>query len=162
MGRRQQLKLLTAQLHISHNQIATYLACSLKYRYRYVERRPSERQGIALPFGIAIHNAAEHYYRTVKDTGSPAPLAYLTELCSDTLAQHVGTAGVPVVFNKTLPDIDQAHERGCGMLEAFVAGQKEPKDQYAGQPAPGCLLIIAGRQPIYLAGDLEALAERTC
>ncbi len=136
MGRRQQLKVLTAQLHISHNQIATYLACSLKYRYRYVERRPPERQGIALPFGIAIHNAAEHYYRTVKETGSPAPLAYLTELFSDTLAQHVGTADVPVVFNKTLPDIDQAHELGCRMLEAFVAGQEGSTDKIVGVELP--------------------------
>ena len=129
MGRRQQLKVLTAQLHISHNQIATYLACSLKYRYRYVERRPPERQGIALPFGIAIHNAAEHFYRTLRDTGFPAPLAYLTELFSDTLTQHVGTADVPIVFNKTLPDIGQAHDLGSRMLEAFVADQKGSTDK---------------------------------
>jgi putative RecB family exonuclease len=129
VGRRQQLKVLTAQLHISHNQIATYLACSLKYRYRYVERRPPERQGIALPFGIAIHNAAEHYYRTVKDTGSPAPLIYLTELFSDTLAQQIGTTDVPIAYNKTLPDIDRTHELGCRMLEAFVAGQDGSTDK---------------------------------
>jgi len=136
VGRRQQLKILTAQLHISHSQIATYIACSLKYRYRYVERRPPERQGIALPFGIAIHNAAEHYYRTSKNFGSPAPLAYLTELFSDTLAQHIGAADAPIVFNKTLPDIDQAHEIGCRMLEAFVEGQAGSSDKIIGVELP--------------------------
>ena len=38
-------------LHISHSQIFTYLACSLKYQFQYVERRQPERISIALPFG---------------------------------------------------------------------------------------------------------------
>ncbi len=136
MGRRQQLKVLTAQLHVSHSQISTYLACSLKYRYRYVERRPLERRGIALPFGIAVHNAVEHYYRSLKETGSPAPLNYLTELFSDTLAQGVGATDVPIVFNKALPDIDQAHDRGCKMLEVFVADQRGSTDKIIGVELP--------------------------
>ena len=59
MSRKQALHSFSQDLHISHNQIFTYLNCSLKYRYQYVEARPPERISIVLPFGSAIHSAME-------------------------------------------------------------------------------------------------------
>ena len=67
------------ELHISHSQIFTYLNCSLKYRFQYVENKPPERISIALPFGTAIHAAIEMYYRSLKNDGSVEPLKALCE-----------------------------------------------------------------------------------
>lgn len=53
---------LQNSLHVSHGQVFSYLACSLKYRFQYVERRPPERLSISLPFGKAIHASLERYY----------------------------------------------------------------------------------------------------
>jgi putative RecB family exonuclease len=115
------LQVLANPLHISHSQITTYLACSLKYRFRYVERRVPERRGIALPFGIAVHSAVEHHYRELKEGAPPAAPERLKELFSDTLSRITAAADPPIAFNKTLPDIDQAHATGRRMLEVFAA-----------------------------------------
>ncbi len=136
MGRNKQFKIMTAKLHISHSQICAYLSCSLKYRYRYVERKAPERRGIALPFGIAVHNAVEHYYRSLKETGVPAPLRHLKELFSDALAQSVGAADVPIAFNKALPDIDQARSMGYRMLEVFTTDHNESNENIVGVELP--------------------------
>jgi putative RecB family exonuclease len=52
-------------LHISHSQIFTYLNCSLKYKFQYIEGKPMERISVALPIGASIHTAIEMYYRTL-------------------------------------------------------------------------------------------------
>ena len=36
-------QLVSNELHISHSQIFTYLNCSLKYRFQYIENLPQER-----------------------------------------------------------------------------------------------------------------------
>jgi putative RecB family exonuclease len=63
MTRKEKLKMLTQELFISYSQIFTYLACSLKYKFQYVENRPYERTSVNLPFGGAMHIVIERYYR---------------------------------------------------------------------------------------------------
>jgi CRISPR/Cas system-associated exonuclease Cas4 (RecB family) len=60
---------MEGQLHFSYSQLSTYLICPAKYGHQYVWGTPPETKPIALPFGKAIHKAAEAYYRTLKDTG---------------------------------------------------------------------------------------------
>ena len=89
---------ISDQLHISHSQLFTYLNCSLKYKYQYVEGRPAERLSIALPFGSSIHKAIEHYYRSVKD-GNPVGLNSIERVFTDTL--HKSTeSDIPLLFKK--------------------------------------------------------------
>ena len=80
MTKNEALQDLKNALHVSHSQIFTYLNCSLKYRFMYVEARPQERVSIALPFGSAIHASLERYYRTIKEKGEREPLGVLQEL----------------------------------------------------------------------------------
>ena len=75
MTKNEALQDLKNTLHVSHCQIFTYLNCSLKYRFMYVEARPQERVSIALPFGSAIHASLERYYRSIKEKGVREPLA---------------------------------------------------------------------------------------
>jgi len=53
MNRNQALQAFSEDLHISHKQIFTFLNCSLKYRFQYVENRYPEHVSIALPIGLA-------------------------------------------------------------------------------------------------------------
>ena len=77
MPKNEALQEMKNELHVSHSQIFTYLNCSLKYRFMYVEARPQERVSIALPFGSSIHASLERYYRSLKEKGVKEPLGVL-------------------------------------------------------------------------------------
>lgn len=43
--------------HFSVSQVTTFLGCSRRYAFRYVEKAPKERRSLALVFGSAVHGA---------------------------------------------------------------------------------------------------------
>jgi PD-(D/E)XK nuclease superfamily protein len=93
MSRKQAFLKFQSELHISYSQIFTYLACSLKYKFQYVEQRLHERVSIALAFGSAIHSAIERYYRSLRDNGVPDPLWQIQDLFAEwplCIAPHNG------------------------------------------------------------------------
>ena len=122
MTRAQALADFQSALHVSHSQIFTYLGCSLKYRFQYVEQRPQERVSIALPFGSAIHSAIERYYLSIKDKGVVEPLAMIQEVFADSLTADLEKRDVPILYKKETPDRDAAIEMGKGLLKAFYEG----------------------------------------
>jgi putative RecB family exonuclease len=109
---------ITSELHISHSQIFTYLACSLKYQFRYVLCKPAERIGLSLPFGSAIHKTLERYYRAYFQ-GRIESLDVLQDLFAEVLTQQLSENKGLVVFNKTIPDADSAITMGKEMIRAF-------------------------------------------
>lgn len=109
------------QLHISHSQLFTYLNCSLKYKYQYVEARPAERISIALPFGKAVHCAIEHYYKSLKD-GTAIQLGTLETILAESIHKSTETGRTPLLFKKETPDINSAIAMGKKMLKAFYEG----------------------------------------
>ena len=122
MTRAQALADFQSALHVSHSQIFTYLGCSLKYRFQYVEQRPQERVSIALPFGSAIHSAIERYYLSIKDKGVVEPLAMIQEVFEDILTADLEKRDVPILYKKETPDREAAIEMGRGLLKAFYEG----------------------------------------
>jgi len=76
----QALQKFQQELYISYSQMFTYLNCSLKYQFQYVEQRPAERISSALPLGKMIHSVLETYYREVKEHGLPPQLERLLML----------------------------------------------------------------------------------
>lgn len=118
MTRKQALQKFGQDLHISHNQIFTYLSCSLKYKFHYVENRPAEKISIALPFGVAIHAALELYYRGLKKTGQPEPVDALVERFTQSLSLDLDNATVPVIFKKEMNRATTL-DMGAAMLKAF-------------------------------------------
>jgi putative RecB family exonuclease len=120
MHRNQALKSFSQDLYISHNQIFTYLNCSLKYRFHYVEKRTPERISIALPFGKAIHAGEELFYRALKDTRKKEALNTLHEKFEEVLRIDLEKkAGIPLVWKKNMPDPAGAIAMGKSMLTAF-------------------------------------------
>jgi putative RecB family exonuclease len=107
------------QLHISHSQIFCYLACSLKYQFQYVERRPRERTSLALSLGKAIHQAIERYYRSLKDDRTIVSLSLMESLFEESLTLELDNCEVPVIFKNEAPDTDSAIQMGKDLLKTF-------------------------------------------
>jgi putative RecB family exonuclease len=117
MSKAQALKSFKTELHISHSQVFSYLACPLKYRFSYVEERQPERIGIALPFGSAIHKAVEKFWCGVRD-GAKEPFSVLEDIFATSLLLEM-ERDCPVIFKKDMPDFDSAASMGASMLKAF-------------------------------------------
>jgi len=119
MTRNQALQLLKEGLHISYSQIFTYLACSLKYKFQYVENRSYERISVNLPFGGAMHIVVERYYRTLKEKNTTEPLKVLEELFEDCISLELDHTDIPVIYKKEAPDRKSVIQLGKVMLKAF-------------------------------------------
>jgi putative RecB family exonuclease len=87
-----------AELHISHSQISTYLNCSLKYYFSYVEGRLPEQRPAPLAFGSAVHAAIGRYYKSLKEHGAPDPLSVLLDVFSDDWAFETEDSGIPMTY----------------------------------------------------------------
>lgn len=96
----QKLKDFRAELHISHSQIFTYLNCSLKYYFSYVEGRIPERRPAALLLGSSLHGAIARYYWGLKKIGDPEPLSLLQDLAEDHLIWDIGENEIPVSYKE--------------------------------------------------------------
>jgi putative RecB family exonuclease len=119
MTRSQALQLLTEELYISYSQIFTYVACSLKYQFQYVENRPYERISINLPFGGGIHTVLERYYRSLKEKNALEPLNILEELFEDCISLELDHTDIPIIYKKEAPDRKSVIQLGKSMLKAF-------------------------------------------
>lgn len=94
------------------------MTCGLRYRFRYVERRPPECLSISLPFGKAMHTALERYYLKLQQ-GEVEPLDVLEGLFAERLVGEVQVADVPVLFKKETPNLESAIAMGRRMLQVF-------------------------------------------
>ena len=119
MTKNEALQDLKNELHVSHSQIFTYLNCSLKYRFMYVEARPQERVSIALPFGKSIHASLERQYRVMKEKQCWEPLGVLLNYFEHHINLELDQTEVPIVYKKETPDRDAVIDMGIAMLEAF-------------------------------------------
>jgi len=119
MTTNQPLAELKDELHISHSQIFTYLTCSLKYRYTYVEQRPMERASIALAFGKSIHAAQELFYRSFKEKGVVEPLEVMQTAFEQRLISQLDKIKVPILYKKETPDLASTIAMGKGLLKTL-------------------------------------------
>jgi len=113
------LRQLQSELHISASQIFTYLGCSLKYMFQYVLKSTPQHLSIALPFGSAIHQAIERYYRSVMDTGDGASVEVMQELFAESVSLAIDDASTPVLFKQEAPDKDSIIKMGRQLLQVF-------------------------------------------
>ena len=103
------------ELYISYSQVFTYMNCSLKYRFQYLENKPYERVSIAPIFGSAIHAAIERHYRGLKNN-QIITLDELVEEFRIQLELDLKQQTVPVIYKKDLPDKATAFAMGEAML----------------------------------------------
>jgi putative RecB family exonuclease len=107
------------RLRISYSQMFTYLGCSLKYRFQYVERLPQERKSMSLFFGSCLHSAIERFYNTYKKKGEYEPLNVLQQLFEHLLTLELEQVDVPIIYKKEAPDNASAIELGKSLIKTF-------------------------------------------
>jgi len=115
----QALQQLQSELHISASQMFTYLGCSLKYMFQYVQKSKPQHLSIALPFGRAVHQAIERYYQSVMDSGEGAPVEIMQELFTESISLAINDASMPILFKKEAPDKDSVIEMGHQLIQVF-------------------------------------------
>ncbi|MBV5327059.1 MAG: PD-(D/E)XK nuclease family protein, partial [Chlorobium sp.] len=111
------IKSLRKQLHISHSQLFTYLNCSLKFWFMYVQKLPKEHSSIALHFGTAIHSSVEILYQSLKETGKKPPLSLMEMNFSSRFYQGLEKETAPILFKKDMPDTNSAVAMGKRMVQ---------------------------------------------
>ena len=119
MSKNQALQQLQEDLHISYSQVFSYLSCSLKYQFMYVEKRPHERLSVALPFGSSIHKSMERYYNSIKNNGNSDSLDVLEELFEEHIRMDLERAEVPLIYKKEAPDLESLVIMGKALIKAF-------------------------------------------
>ena len=110
-------------LHISHSQIFTYLNCSLKYCFSYVEGRMPEHRSAAMLFGSAIHAAIARYYKGVQKKGKPEPLSLYQDLFHDHWNWETEDTGIPIAY-KDGQNQDSMLNEGQLLVKTFYEGAK--------------------------------------
>ncbi|PIU49854.1 MAG: hypothetical protein COS92_04250 [Desulfobacterales bacterium CG07_land_8_20_14_0_80_52_14] len=113
------LQALNDELHISQNQVTTYLNCSLRYQFQYIFNRPRERISISLLFGSAVHGAIEMYLKALKNHTRIEPLKELRQRFEDLLSLELDETQIPIIYKKDLPDKMGAIEMGRSLLKVF-------------------------------------------
>ena len=102
--------------YLSYSQLALYLECPLKYRFRYVDEIKAEGVSAALVFGKAVHAALAKFYTDVQD-GRLFSLALFLEVFEE--AWREGCEGVYVVFRKE-ENFEALLAQGKEMLRLFA------------------------------------------
>ena len=113
-------------LHFSYSQLSTFLICSMKYAHNYVWGTPYETKPVALPFGKAIHKAAETYYRNLKETGEIIPVDQVISVYETVLGKEIGITRIPLTF-KDGQSLESIREQGIELLKLFHAETRPQK-----------------------------------
>ncbi len=100
---------------ISVSQVNTYLGCSLKYRFQYVDKIPRPWRVAAMAFGTSVHAAVEWFHRERLAGRSVEMAEVLKVFDADWYAQNVE----PLVFSER-ESKDSIAEKGRAMLQLYV------------------------------------------
>ena len=100
---------------ISVSQVSTYLGCSLKYRFQYVDKIPRPWRVAAMAFGTSVHAAVEWFHRERLAGRSVEMTEVLKVFDADWYAQNVE----PLVFSER-ESKDSLAEKGRAMLQLYV------------------------------------------
>jgi CRISPR/Cas system-associated exonuclease Cas4 (RecB family) len=152
---------MEGQLHFSYSQLSTFLICPAKYGHQYVFGTPPETKPVALPFGKAIHKAAEAYYRTLKDTGEIMPVDQVITTFEMVFDNDIKSAGLELTL-KEGETLGALREQGIQLVQLF---HKEIRPQKIGgvevpfSVSVPDILNGGGELPIKLLGYYD-LVER--
>ena len=75
----------------------------MKYAHNYVWGTQYETKPIALPFGKAVHKAAETYYRNLKETGEIISVNQVISVFETVLKKEIGINNPIIQMNAGVP-----------------------------------------------------------
>ncbi|NLC70483.1 MAG: PD-(D/E)XK nuclease family protein [Desulfuromonadaceae bacterium] len=98
----------------------TYLGCSLRYLFHYVQGLPPEHISSSLILGSAVHQALARYYLALKDLGKPPEREVLLQSFRSDLMARIDREQKPIHYKSDCPDGDGLLAQGTGLLNAFL------------------------------------------
>jgi putative RecB family exonuclease len=101
--------------HISYTQISTYMNCSLKYFYQYIEQIEWPFKPEGLIFGSAIHKALEHFYLG-RQEGRDVPVPEMMAIFDACWEKEESSNTIRFKNGNTA---DKLHSTAEGMLSTF-------------------------------------------
>lgn len=104
---------------ISPTQITTYMACSLKYFYRYILKIEPDERSVFLAFGSAIHSSLAYFWNSVKDGKKIS----LEELQKAFLLDWEIQNTTPVNYNGDDPK--ELEQKGLELLKVYYETQNQ-------------------------------------
>jgi len=152
---------MEGQLHFSYSQLSTFILCGMKYAHQYVWGTPWESKPIALPFGKAVHKAAEAYYRTLKDTGEIITVDQVIATFETVFDNDIKSTEVELTLKED-ETLGTLREQGIQLLKLFC--QEIRPQKIAGVEVPFSISVPdilngGGDLPIKLVGYFD-LVER--
>lgn len=105
--------------YLSYSQLALYLDCPLKYRFRYVDGIKTDGVSSALVFGQALHQALAKFYTDSMD----GKFFSLTELLSVFEAMWWEGCEANVVVYRKGEDFQNLLLQGKEMIKVFARGR---------------------------------------
>jgi putative RecB family exonuclease len=109
---------MEGQLHFSYSQLSTFIICPMKYAHQYVWGTQPETKPVALPFGKAVHKAAEVYYRNLKDTGEIIPVDKVIATFETVLDNDIKATEVEVTLKED-ETLGALREQGIELVKLF-------------------------------------------
>lgn len=103
-------------LHLSKSQLQTYLQCSQRYQYQYVQATPWEHLPAAMLLGRAVHQAVAFYYTRVQ-AGLAVSVDDLTAVFD--LAWTQGKGDLPLSLARGMTEA-ATQAQGRALLACFV------------------------------------------
>ena len=147
---------------ISVSQVNTYLGCSLKYRFQYVDKIPRPWRVAAMAFGTSVHAAVEWFHRERLAGRSVEMVEVLKVFDADWYAQNVE----PLVFSER-ESKDSLAEKGRAMLQIYVesvngtmpVAVEQPFELDLADPETGEVLDVRLRGIIDLVEEDQTLVD---
>lgn len=118
MAPTQSLRVLRHQLHLSYNQVYTYLTCSLRYYFQYVKGFAPEHTSSALILGSAIHAGLARYFDGIK--GEAETPESLLEFYRDAMTTALANPRAPILFGSDATNADELLALGEKVLCAYM------------------------------------------
>ncbi len=142
---------------ISPTQITTYMACSLKYFFRYILKIEPEERSVFLAFGSAVHSSLAYFWNSIKDGKKIS----LDELQKAFLLDWEIQNTTPIDFNGDDPK--ELEQKGLELLKMYYETMQIPDaieqgfkvpivNPVSGEVLPGVSLY--GRMDLILQGTV--------
>jgi len=150
---------MESTLHFSYSQLNTYILCPMKYAHQYVWGTPWESKPVALPFGKAIHKAAEAFYRSLKDTGEIIQVEQVIATFESVFDNEVKTTDLELTF-KEGENPASLRAQGEELLRLFhseIRPQKIAAVEFPFSVSVPDILNGGGDLPIKLVGFFDLL-----
>jgi putative RecB family exonuclease len=153
-------EITNGDLHISHSAINCYQNCSLKFFYKYVEGMKPESVSINLIFGSSIHTATNMLCRSHKNN-QIEPLEAITDTFQTCLTLDINNTEIPILFSKTIADLNSAISMGKTMLKVFYDNFNLTEEVVAVDLPLSAVLYDENKQPTEykLVGVIDLLLK---